>query len=102
MKKSLDPEIQQQDNFPEKIKTKAERKLKAQQEKKSVIFGLGMFGMVGWAVTIPTLICLAIGIYLDKYIPSSYSWTITFLVLGVGLGCFNAWYWIQKELNQDN
>lgn len=105
MKESEDRDLNKEESeldFAETISIKAARKLKAKQEKKTVLFGLGMLGMVGWSVAIPTLICLSIGLYVDKYLNSSYSWTITFLVLGIGLGCFNAWYWLNQEINKDN
>ena len=55
-------------------------KLKAQREAtKSVWFGLGMSGLIGWSVTIPTLIGAALGIWVDKRYPSTYSWTLMLL-----------------------
>ena len=83
--------------FRQKIELKAERKLKARRKKKSVWFGLRMFGMVGWSVAIPTLIGVGIGLWIDTHITSPYSWTLMLLFVGVILGCFNAWYWIEKE-----
>jgi ATP synthase protein I len=34
---------------------------------------------------------------MDSRWPSGISWTLTFLVLGVIVGCLNAWYWVSKE-----
>jgi ATP synthase protein I len=34
---------------------------------------------------------------LDKKFSGQISWTLTFLFLGIVLGCWNAWYWVQKE-----
>jgi ATP synthase protein I len=48
---------------------------------------LGTFGLVGWTVALPTLLGLALGLFLDR----------TFLVLGVTVGCGLAWYWVRKE-----
>ena len=87
--------------FQKQVATKAERKLKARKEKKSIWFGLGMFGMVGWSVAIPALMGIALGIWIDTHIPSRYSWTLMLLVFGLILGCFNAWYWIDKESQGD-
>ena len=87
--------------FQKQVATKAERKLKARKQKKSIWFGLGMFGMVGWSVAIPSLIGIAIGILIDTHIPSKYSWTLMLLIIGVALGCLNAWYWIEKESQRD-
>lgn len=79
------------------IARKEARKLLARQQKKSVWFGLGMFGLVGWSVVIPTLLGLAVGIWLDNRGDSDISWTLTFFFTGLILGCFNAWKWVNKE-----
>lgn len=60
-------------------------------------FGLGMFGLVGWSVVVPTLLGIAAGIWLDKLWPGRLSWTLTLLFVGAALGCMNAWYWIKRE-----
>ncbi len=80
------------------IGQKEERKARARAEKEeSVWFGLGMFGLVGWSVAIPTLGALALGIWIDRTWPSRYSWTLMFLLMGVAAGALNAWYWICRE-----
>jgi ATP synthase protein I len=63
----------------------------------TVWFGLGMFGIIGWSVAIPTLIGVAIGLWIDRTWPSQFSWTLMLLVGGVMLGCLNAWYWVRKS-----
>ena len=83
--------------FLDKIGEKANRKHRARQSRKRVWFGFGLFGMVGWAVVIPSLLGIAIGVWIDRHFPGQYSWTLMFLAIGVGLGCLNAWYWITKE-----
>jgi len=81
-----------------KIGTKESRKLRAQREQdRGVWFGLGMFGLVGWSVAIPTLIFIALGVWIDNTWPSRYSWTLMMLFVGVVLGCLNAWFWVKRE-----
>lgn len=81
---------------------RAERKLRArQQAQRTAWFGLGMFGLVGWSVAIPTLLGIALGLWLDARWPGRPSWTLTFLLIGVALGCLNAWYWIRQESRRD-
>lgn len=81
-----------------KVKIKEARKLRARHRKKhSVWFGLGMFGLVGWSVSIPTLVGTALGVWIDLRWPSRYSWTLTLLVIGIGIGCLNAWFWVSRE-----
>ncbi|NJN82278.1 MAG: ATPase F0F1 [Caldilineaceae bacterium] len=77
---------------------KETRKIKARSARnRSVWFGLGMFGMIGWSVAIPALLCIAIGVWIDAMWPSRYSWTLMLLFVGVVLGCLNAWYWLTRE-----
>ncbi|MEE4608698.1 MAG: AtpZ/AtpI family protein [Desulfobacteraceae bacterium] len=74
------------------------RKQKARAHKdRSLWFGLGMFGLVGWSVAIPTLIGITVGIWIDRSVASPYSWTLMLLFVGVVIGCFNAWYWVKRE-----
>ncbi len=94
------PKKDKRHDFSREIGQKARRKQKA-GKKQSLWFGLGMFGMVGWAVSIPTLIFLAVGIWIDSRYRMSYSWTLIFLVMGVSLGCLNAWYWVKRESKGD-
>lgn len=90
------------DNFSEKVKQRAERKLKARQQKShSAWFGLGMFGLVGWSIAVPALAGIILGLWLDQRWPSDTSWTLTLLIIGVVIGCLNAWYWIKQESRHD-
>lgn len=78
--------------------SKEARKIRAQREKeRSLLFGLGMFGLVGWSIAIPALLCTALGLWIDSRVPGRISWTLTFLFVGVGLGCLNAWFWVSRE-----
>jgi ATP synthase protein I len=86
----------------EEIGRKAERKLKARRERdRGVWFGLGMFGLVGWSIAIPTVLGIALGVRLDARLGDHVSWTLTFLFVGVVLGCLNAWYWMKRESRHD-
>lgn len=81
---------------------RANRKRKARStQHRAAWFGLGMFGLVGWSVAIPTLTGIAVGVWADKRWPGNPSWTLTLLIIGVALGCLNAWYWIKQESNDD-
>jgi ATP synthase protein I len=74
------------------------RKLRAQRNpSQGVWFGLGMMGLIGWSVAIPALAGTALGIWLDSHRPGSHSWTLTLLIVGLAIGCFNAWHWVDKE-----
>jgi ATP synthase protein I len=84
-------------SFAEEIGAKATRKIKARQSTQGVWFGLGMMGLVGWSVVVPTLLGAALGIWLDKHHPGKHPWTLALLVVGLAVGCLNAWYWVAKE-----
>lgn len=84
------------------IGRKAERKLKARGERdRSVWFGLGMFGLVGWSIAVPTLGGIALGIWLDSVLKDRVSWTLSLLIVGVVIGCLIAWHWVRKESGHD-
>ena len=87
--------------FRRQIAAQANRKLKAMRAgPRSVWFGLGMSGLIGWSVALPTLIGAAIGVWIDRSHPSQYSWTLMLLLLGLVVGCFNAWRWVDLEYKQ--
>ena len=83
--------------FAGEIGAKAARKIKARKSTQGVWLGLGMMGLVGWSVVVPTLLGAALGIWLDKHHPGKHAWTLALLVGGLGLGCLNAWFWVAKE-----
>jgi len=84
--------------FSQQVGEKAARKLNAQRHVTQTVWsGLGMMGLVGWSVAVPTLLGAALGIWLDKHYPGSHSWTLMLLAIGLGLGCFNAWHWVSRE-----
>lgn len=84
--------------FLDRIRIKERRKLRSKhKEMKHIWFGFGMFGMVGWAVAIPTLLGIFLGVWIDLNRPGRYSWTLMLLVVGLVAGCANAWFWLRKE-----
>lgn len=88
----------QERNLGEEVGARETRKLRARREAdRTVWFGLGMFGMVGWSVAVPTVLGVALGLWIDKTWPGNFSWTIALLLAGTTLGAFNAWYWVARE-----
>jgi ATP synthase protein I len=83
--------------FGREVRAKAARKLRARSSTQGVWFGLGMMGLVGWSVVVPTLLGAALGLWLDKHHAGKHSWTLALLVAGLAIGCFNAWHWVSKE-----
>lgn len=84
-----------------KVDAKAAIKLRAQRNPApGVWFGLGMMGLVGWSVVVPTLLGALLGVWVDKKNTGSYSWTLMLLFLGLILGCLNAWHWVTNEIKE--
>ena len=80
------------------ILRKSVRRERARRHRRESIWSyLGTYGLVGWTVAVPTLLGLAFGLYLDRRVDSQRSFTITFLVLGLCVGCAMAWYWVRRE-----
>ncbi|KAA3633249.1 MAG: ATPase F0F1 [Proteobacteria bacterium] len=86
----------------DEVKRKAKRKLRARREQeRTTWFWLGMFGLVGWSIAVPTLVGVALGVWIDRRWPGAASWSLTLLILGIAIGCLNAWYWIKQESRRD-
>jgi len=84
--------------FAGQVGAKAARKLKARRNPRpGVWFGVGMVGLIGWSVAIPTLLGAGLGLWLDRRFPGGRSWTLALLVAGLTIGCLNAWFWVSKE-----
>ena len=80
------------------VRRRERRKIRARGRKdESIWFGIGTFGLVGWSVTIPTVIGVLVGVWIDRKWPSQYSWTLMLLFIGIVIGCYNAWYWVTKH-----
>jgi ATP synthase protein I len=88
-------------SLAERIGARSELKAKARREgTPGVWFGLGMMGLVGWSVVVPTLLGAALGQWLDRThagAAGGRSWTLALLVAGLVLGCLNAWRWVAAQ-----
>ena len=84
--------------FAARIGAKAARKQRAQRAgDRGIWFGLGMSGLIGWSVAVPTVLGAVLGVWLDTRRPQEFSWTLTLLFAGLILGCFNAWHWVAQQ-----
>lgn len=79
------------------VAAKQERMLRARREKKTSWSALAFLGVIGWSVVAPTLIGVAVGIWLDQRWPGRISWAVTLLFVGLVLGCLMAWRRIREE-----
>jgi ATP synthase protein I len=74
------------------------RKLRAQKNgEQTVWFGLGMSGLIGWSVAVPTVAGAMAGLWWDNHHPGTHSWTLMLLTIGLCVGCANAWHWVDQE-----
>jgi len=86
-----------QDAFSRNVAAQERRKLRALRSHSLVWSGLGMLGLVGWSVGIPTLLGTFLGLWLDKRHPGHHSWTLSLLIAGLCLGCLHAGYWLSRQ-----
>ncbi len=85
-------------DFRQSVVRKEHRKLRARREgDRGPWFWLGMFGLVGWSVAVPSLLGVALGVWMDRRLGGQVSWTLTMLLIGVGAGCWTAWFWVKRE-----
>ena len=88
------------EQFAATVGAKEKRKLRGRAaRRRSPWFWAGMFGLVGWSVAVPAVLCLFLGMKLDewKFGPTRVSWTLTGIVIGAFLGALNAWFWVKRE-----
>ena len=80
------------------VSAKQRRKLAARHDPpRTIWFGLGMFGLVGWSIAVPTLIGVAAGVWIDRKWPGRQSWTMMLMLTGLAVGCYHAWRWVYRE-----
>lgn len=94
-----EPSSEEEEELVEVVGEKEERKVRARRRRRGtgLPVGLGVFGIVGWSVMVPTILGIALGIWLDERVAGPVPWTVLGLLLGLALGCLNAWYWIARE-----
>ena len=88
--------------FSRDVGAQENRKLKARRTRAHVWSGLGLLGLIGWSVCLPTLLGVWLGLWLDRRHPGTHAWTLALLVAGLCLGCANAWHWMTKEQSAIN
>jgi ATP synthase protein I len=97
------PDHPARQELEQEVNAKGDRKIQARRKgERSAWFGLGMFGLVGWSVAVPALLGVAIGLWIDSRWPSRFSWTLMLLFAGVAVGCLNAWWWVQRESQEED
>lgn len=86
------------DRSADDIRRSAERMRRARNESGfSPLRGLGAFGMIGWAIAVPTVGGAFLGLWLNRVAPQDFSWPIALILGGAVIGGMIAWNWIDKE-----
>jgi ATP synthase protein I len=84
--------------FETAVKSQTRRRFRAAQgEGRGVLYWVGMFGLIGWSVALPTVLGIALGLYIDGRWESRFSWTLMLLFAGLVVGCLTAWRWMHSE-----
>lgn len=96
----MDEKEHEKKEFQEQAIKEEERKLKARSNKEiTAWWGLGLFGMVGWSVMLPTLLGIFVGLFLDhKYDHQSHTYTLLGLLAGICLGSTIAFVSLGMEM----
>ncbi|MBN2675972.1 MAG: AtpZ/AtpI family protein [Alphaproteobacteria bacterium] len=90
--------VQPKNKMTKIIAKKVSRRVHAQKEHNNNWRMTSFFGLIGFSVIIPLFACILGGVWLDKnYTQTSISWTVLGIFVGLLVGGFNAWRWIQKE-----
>ena len=93
-------------DFANRVGGKANRRIKARRNAGAgVWFGLGMMGLIGWSVVVPTIVGAVLGQWIDSQHPGNRLWTLALLIAGLLLGCWNAWRWVSgqdKAMGEDS
>jgi ATP synthase protein I len=63
----------------------------------SVARRLAQIGVLGWIIVLPMLVGIFLGRWLDAALHSGIFWTSPLLILGLALGCWSAWKWMNSE-----
>lgn len=57
---------------------------------------LAQIGVLGWIIVTPMLLGLFAGRWLDQQFSTGLFWTAPLLFLGLALGCWSAWRWMNN------
>lgn len=89
------------EEYKKRLLRKIERQEnRGQANKPDSFLWLRVFGMIGWSVVVPPLLGILLGMWIDGWTHSRYSFTLTLMLGGLAFGCFNAWTWLKQFVNK--
>ncbi len=90
-------EPDEQDPLIKEVRLRGARQRRAQLEgEPSVARRLAQIGVLGWIIVTPVLIGVFAGRWLDGRFHSGLFWTGPLLLIGLVLGCWSAWKWMNS------
>jgi ATP synthase protein I len=88
---------EEQDPLVKGVRQRGERHVRWLREgDPSVVQRLAQIGVLGWMIVVPMLIGVFAGRWLDQKFNSGLFCTAPLLMLGLGLGCWSAWKWMES------
>jgi ATP synthase protein I len=88
----------EQDPLVESVRLRSDRRRRHLSEgDPSVARRLAQIGVLGWIIVVPILLGVFLGRWLDGTLRTGLFWTAPLLLLGLGLGCWSAWKWMQDS-----
>jgi ATP synthase protein I len=79
------------------VGTRQERIARARSQKNSILSSIAILGVIGWSVTLPTVLGVVLGVWIDRRWPGRFSWALTLLMAGLAIGCTSAWLRIRPR-----
>lgn len=74
---------------------KIERRMGRRPASANVLRAFTLFGVIGWSVAVPVALFTYIGRWLDRVHGTRL--TLSFIIIGLALGCYDAYYWLARE-----
>jgi ATP synthase protein I len=92
------PDATEKDPLVEQVRLRRERRARWLREGDlSVGRRLAQIGVLGWIFVVPTLACLFLGRWLDERFATGIFWSAPLMMLGLGLGGWTAWKWMNAR-----
>ena len=87
----------QEDSLVKGARIRGERhRRKLREGDPSVARRLAQIGVLGWVIVVPMLIGIYLGHWMDHKFYAGVFWTAPFLLIGLAIGCWSAWRWMNN------
>jgi ATP synthase protein I len=79
------------------VESRQQRMISARSRRGGDWDSIAILGTIGWSVVAPTLVGVALGVWIDHHWPSRFSWALILMISGLMLGSANAWLRIRRD-----